>query len=88
MSRVFLNCGIDYAGPILIKEGRGRGKRSVKAYIAIFVCFVTRATHLELVSDCTTEAFVNACKRFMCRRGKPKNINPTMPVILRKGKRS
>jgi hypothetical protein len=74
MSRVFLNCGIDYAGLIHIKEGRGRGKRSVKAYIAIFVCFVTRATHSELVSDCTAEAFINACKRFMSRRGKPNNI--------------
>ncbi|KAH0818916.1 hypothetical protein GEV33_003874 [Tenebrio molitor] len=60
MSRVFLNCGIDYAGLIHIKEGRGRGKRSVKAYIAIFVCFVTRATHSELESDCTAEAFINA----------------------------
>jgi hypothetical protein len=87
MSRVFLNCGIDYAGPILIKEGRGRGKRSVKAYIAIFVCFVTRATHLELVSDCTAEAFVNACKRFMSRRGKPKNIYSDNAGNFKKGEK-
>jgi hypothetical protein len=87
MSRVFLNCGIGYAGPILIKEGRGRGKRSVKAYIAIFVCFVTRATHLELVSDCTAEAFVNACKRFMSRRGKPKNIYSDNAGNFKKGEK-
>ncbi|XP_063907426.1 uncharacterized protein LOC135125701 [Zophobas morio] len=72
--RPFLNCGVDYAGPILIREGRGRGKKSIKAYICLFVCFATKAVHLELVTDCTSLAFIGAFKRFMSRRGKPSNI--------------
>ncbi|XP_022175322.1 uncharacterized protein LOC111037220 [Myzus persicae] len=37
-SRPFNNVGIDYAGPLWIKEGRRRNARSVKCYLAIFVC--------------------------------------------------
>lgn len=34
----------------------------------------TKAIHLELVTDLTTDAFIAAFKRFMARRGKVKNI--------------
>ena len=65
----FINCGVDYAGPISIKEGRGRGKRIVRAYLALFVCFATKTYHLELVSDLSAESFLGALKRFVSRRG-------------------
>jgi len=42
-----------------------------KAYISIFVCFSTKAVHIELVTDLTTDAFLAALKRFISRRGKP-----------------
>lgn len=66
--------GIDYAGPILISTRKGRGARLVKAYLCVVVCFKTKACHLELVSDLTTEAFILALRRFISRRGKPKEI--------------
>ncbi|XP_063901935.1 uncharacterized protein LOC135121564 [Zophobas morio] len=68
-TRPFLVSGVDYAGPLLIKECRGRSKRHVKAYICLFVCFSTKAIHLELVNDLTTESFLAAFNRLVARRG-------------------
>ncbi|CAK1584170.1 unnamed protein product [Parnassius mnemosyne] len=68
-SRPFSHSGLDYAGPVAIKIGKGRGYRSTKEYICLFICMATRAVHLELVSDLTSEAFIAAFKRFVSRRG-------------------
>lgn len=69
-ARAFKNVGIDYAGPFILRPNLLRGKHTtLKAYIAVFVCMVTRAIHLELVSDATTNAFVAALKRMIARRG-------------------
>ncbi|GFV32104.1 integrase catalytic domain-containing protein [Trichonephila clavipes] len=73
-SRPFSVCGVDYAGPINILRYRGRGAKTTKGYIALFVCFVTKALHLELVSDLTSEAFIASLKRLCARRGAPKHI--------------
>ncbi|XP_033212405.1 uncharacterized protein LOC117169999 [Belonocnema kinseyi] len=40
----------------------------------IFVCLASKATHLELVSDLSTEAFLAALKRFFARRGKSSSL--------------
>lgn len=70
----FLRCGVDYAGPFQLKTAKGRGSKSFKAYIALFVCFTTRAIHLELVTDLSSDAFIAALKRFISRRGKCSDI--------------
>ncbi|XP_035214030.1 uncharacterized protein LOC118187854 [Stegodyphus dumicola] len=70
----FLRCGVDYAGPFQIKANKGRGSRSFKAYIALFVCFTTRAIHLELVTDLSADVFIAALERFISRRGKSSDI--------------
>lgn len=74
VSRLFTHCGVDYAGPVILREGRRRNARNHKAYIAVFVCFATKAVHLELVSDLTTDAFIAALKRLISRRGRPDRI--------------
>ncbi|XP_052562369.1 uncharacterized protein LOC128092507 [Culex pipiens pallens] len=51
-----------------------RRARPVKCFVAIFVCLVTKAVHLELAADLTTQAFLAALKRFTARRGKPKLV--------------
>ena len=70
-SRVFLHCGLDYAGPILIRTTPGRGYKTHKAYIALFICLAVKAIHLELVNNYTTDAFLAAFYRFSSRRGLP-----------------
>lgn len=70
----FFNCGVDYAGPFYIKDKKSRGCKTIKCYICLFVCFATKAVHLELVGNLTTEMFLAALKRFISRRGKPLNI--------------
>lgn len=70
----FINCAIDYAGPIKIKESKLRNSKILKAYISLFVCMATKAVHLEVVSDLTAEAFIGALRRFTSRRGQVNHI--------------
>ena len=67
-SRPFTNIGVDYCGPFYVKERRDRNRRRVKVYVAIFICLATKAVHIELVSDLTTDAFLAALRRFISRR--------------------
>ncbi|XP_029157246.1 uncharacterized protein LOC114929752 [Nylanderia fulva] len=73
-SRVFENCGVDYAGPYYYKQGLRKNTKLIKCYMTIFVCFATKAVHIELATDMTSEAFLNVFKRFISRRGYPANI--------------
>lgn len=52
----------------------GRGKKAFKAHIAVFVCLSTRAIHLELVHNLTSEGFLAAYRRFTARRGLPTSL--------------
>ncbi|XP_070172315.1 uncharacterized protein [Polyergus mexicanus] len=72
--RSFAHCGVDYAGPIKVRSAAGRGIKSHKSYVALFICLATRAIHLELVGDYSTAAFIQALNRFSSRRGLPQAI--------------
>ena len=58
-------------GPIYYKTKK---KNELKAYILLFSCSVTRAVHIELVSNLTTTKFIKSFKRLISRRGKPKIV--------------
>ncbi|XP_055522717.1 uncharacterized protein LOC129716899 [Wyeomyia smithii] len=73
-SRPFSVSGVDYCGPVYLKSAVRR-HGPVKAYIAIFVCFATKAVHIELVSDLSTPAFLSALRRFIARRGRIRELH-------------
>ncbi|CAG7719544.1 unnamed protein product [Allacma fusca] len=66
--RPFLKTGVDYSGPFMLRSTRCHD--SPKCYIAIFVCMVTTAIHIELVESLSTTAFIDALMRFVSRRGR------------------
>lgn len=68
-SRPFTNIEIDYCGPFQLKRFEGKCRTMVKCYVAVFVCMATRAIHLELIHDMTTDAFIDGYRRFAARRG-------------------
>ena len=72
--RPFTSTGIDFAGPFDIKSFTGRCCKITKGYVCVFVCFSTKAIHLELASDLSTTTFLAAFNRFISRRGCPKTI--------------
>ncbi|XP_026482866.1 uncharacterized protein LOC113391116 [Ctenocephalides felis] len=67
--RPFQAVGVDFAGPVILRASRLRKAPRVKAYIALFVCMVTKAVHLDLVSSLSTDAFLATLRRFVSRRG-------------------
>jgi len=74
-SRPFTYTGIDYAGPFEIKNYTGRACLITKGYVCVFVCFSTKAIHLEPTSDLTTEKTLAAFARFVARRGCPQRVH-------------
>lgn len=71
LSRPFTNTGVDFAGPFNIKSFSGRACVVTKGYVCVFVCFATKAIHLEVTSDLSTQSFLAAFTRFIGRRGCP-----------------
>ncbi|CAH8446602.1 unnamed protein product [Schistosoma mattheei] len=66
----FSSVGIDYFGPLIVRRGRSEEKR----YGCLFTCLQTRAVHLEVAFNLSTDAFIMALIRFIGRRGTPKEI--------------
>ena len=61
----FTFCAVDYFGPFSIREGR----KEIKRYGVLFTCLASRAIHLETSTSLETDSFINALRRFICRRG-------------------
>ena len=67
----FENVGVDYAGPLYIRDIYYKSKEMHKCYILLFTCATTRCVHLELVSGFHADTSLLCLKRFISRRGKP-----------------
>ena len=69
-SAPFSFTGLDYIGPLYIKQGT----QLSKVWICLFTCMAVRAIHLELVADLSAKEFFLCLKRFISRRGKPTEV--------------
>lgn len=63
ISAVFEVCGVDLAGPLMTKSKE-------KVWVVLFSCAVFRAVHLELIPSLSTNALIQAIRRFIARRGR------------------
>ena len=66
----FTCVGVDCFGPFVVRRGRSE----VKRYGVLFTCLAIRAVHVEVVHSLDTGLFINALRRFIARRGQPKEI--------------
>lgn len=66
----FTFTGLDFFGPFYVKRARS----VIKVYGCIFVCFNSRAVHIEDVSSLETGTFILALRRFISVCGCPKEI--------------
>jgi len=69
----FHTTGADYCGPFYHKA-EARNNAPHRCYIAVFVCFSTKAAHLEVAQDLTMDSFIAALRRFISLRCSPRTI--------------
>ena len=62
--------GVDYAGPLYVRDNNVE----IKSYICLFTCAVTRAIHLEVVTNLTERSFLQAFRRFASRKSLPRLV--------------
>ena len=68
-------CVVDTLGPVFVKDIYHSSNDEIhKAYIALFTCSTSTAIILDLVEDNNSKNFINSIKKFIARRGCPKNI--------------
>ena len=67
----FTHCGIDVFGIFTVKEGR----KQLKRYGLMITCMASRAIHIELLTDMTTDAFINALRCVIALRGPVRSLS-------------
>ncbi|XP_013421679.1 uncharacterized protein LOC106181750 isoform X2 [Lingula anatina] len=66
----FAIVGVDVFGPWSVVARRTRGGMAEsKRWGVLFTCLFTRAVHIELVESMSSDAFINAMRRFVAIRG-------------------
>jgi len=66
----FTYCGMDCFGPFVVKNGR----KEIKRYGLLFTCMCSRAIHIEMLDDMSTDAFINGLRCFIAIRGAVRQI--------------
>ncbi|XP_065917809.1 uncharacterized protein [Dysidea avara] len=66
----FTVTGVDFTGALYVRQN----SEEMKVYICLFTCATTRAIHLEVVNDLSTETFLLAFRRFAGRRSLPQVV--------------
>ena len=66
----FTNTGMDCFGPFKVSVGR----RLEKRWVCLFTCLGTRALHLEVIHQMSTDSFLMAWQRFYTRHGRPSTL--------------
>lgn len=61
----FTHCGIDCFGPFIVKDGR----KERKTYGLMITCLASRAVHIELLEDMSSDSFINALRNLISIRG-------------------
>ena len=69
----FSRIGVDYTGKLEIKPSY-HSRKIIPAYLVVFMCFATRAVHIEVVLSERTEDFLMAFKRMVNTRGFPQHV--------------
>ena len=59
---------VDFTGAMYVRD---RGHKN-KVYVCLFTCAVSRALHLEIVTDLSVETFLQAFRRFSSCKSLPK----------------
>ena len=72
----FQVCGVYSLRPLYVKDiyYESSNDDMHKAYIVIFTCATSMSVILDLVEDNSSKNFMNSIKKFIVRRGCPKNI--------------
>ncbi|XP_058803296.1 uncharacterized protein LOC131671111 [Phymastichus coffea] len=73
-SFAFSHTGVDFFGPFNIKEKAHRNRSFIKTYGCVFICLASKAVHVELAIDLSTEGFLAAFRRFIARKGVPSHV--------------
>ena len=68
--------GLDYLGPFYVKIYTEDSNQPAvkKVWVCLFTCVAVRAIHLELIEDLSAQEFLLGLRRFIARRGMPRQI--------------
>ena len=71
----FTYTGVDYAGPVFVRPDHPlQAHCDQKVWICLYTCCVTRAVHIDLVTNLSCHSFLRSFKRFTSRRGLPRRM--------------